>query len=358
MCVIIIKQKGQQLPAEVAKTSSKLNPHGLGIIWMDTYEVTYHKSKEYRLLLTERPYIAHFRYATIGAVNRENTHPFVCGKNRNELLMMNGTIRELGDAQKCDSRVLAEQMGDIPRNLWKDKLEKHPCRFVTANTRNRTYQVYNRHMWTIQDGIWYSKSNVLQQNLVAVYGTLKKGHNNYYNYLTDSKFVASGTTKDKYPLIINRLPFMVDEVGHGHNVHVDVFKVCEETLDRLDRLEGHPNWYRRKQIEIVTKKGTTLTCWLYFSMTHVSDGQVLHESYEGQVHAPQRMCPYVIEPEIEEEEEDSEFDIENETPICVNCFHDVEFDEFSNYYCRSCDEWFKESEIVTFNPNTERWKTH
>ena len=54
MCVIIIKQKEQMMSREIAKTSARINPHGLGIIWLDTYEVTYHKSKDYGVLLTDR----------------------------------------------------------------------------------------------------------------------------------------------------------------------------------------------------------------------------------------------------------------------------------------------------------------
>jgi len=346
MCVIIIKQSGQKLPAEVAKTSGKINPHGLGIIWLDTFEVTYHKSTEHKILLTERPYIAHFRYATIGAVNRDNCHPFMCGKNRNEWLMMNGTIHGLGNPKKSDSKVLAEMLGNMPRNTWKKELEKHECRFVTVNTRNRTYQIYNKDLWTQRDGIWYSKSNVLQEHLIAVYGTLKKGHGNYYNYLTESKFVASGTTKDKYPLVVKGLPYMIEERGHGYNVVVDIFKVTDETLKALDRLEGHPNWYRRKQVEIVTKKGKTLTCWLYFNLTHKSNGEVLHESYEKPDYKKYDFL----------DEDDSDFRVEDETPICINCFHDLEYDAFSNYYCKACDEWFKESELITFTPNTDTWK--
>jgi len=54
MCIIIIKQEGKLLPKEVAKTSGRINPHGLGIIWLDTFEVTYHKSSEHKVLDTER----------------------------------------------------------------------------------------------------------------------------------------------------------------------------------------------------------------------------------------------------------------------------------------------------------------
>lgn len=347
MCVIIIKQSGQKLPAEVAKTSGKINPHGLGIIWLDTFEVTYHKSTEHKLLLTERPYIAHFRYATIGAVNRDNTHPFVCGKNQNEWLMMNGTIKGMGNAKKSDSKVLAETLGTKPRHTWKKELEQYDCRFVTVNTRNRTYQVYNKHLWTQRDGIWFSKANVLQDHLIAVYGTLKKGHGNYYSYLTSSKYVASGTTKDKYPLIIKGLPYMIEERGHGYNVEVDIFKVNDDTLANLDRLEGHPVWYRRKKIDIVTAKGKTLSCWLYFNLKQSSQGEVLHETYPLPTYRKET-CPRYDLFDDEPEQDDSDFILENEGPICINCFHDLEHDGFSNYHCTGCDEWFKENEIMVF----------
>ena len=36
MCVIIVKQKEQEISKEIAKTSARLNPHGLGIVWLDT----------------------------------------------------------------------------------------------------------------------------------------------------------------------------------------------------------------------------------------------------------------------------------------------------------------------------------
>jgi len=95
MCIIIIKQKGLKVSTATLKKSAKINPHGLGIIWLDTYKVEYKESSEYSHLVTDRPYIAHFRYATVGAIGRSNMHPFVCGKKTDELLMMNGTIAVL-----------------------------------------------------------------------------------------------------------------------------------------------------------------------------------------------------------------------------------------------------------------------
>ena len=363
MCVIIIKQTGKQLPQEVAKTSSRINPHGLGVIWLDTFEVTYHKSNEYKVLFTDRPFIAHFRYATIGAVNKYNTHPFVCGDNKQEWLMMNGTIRGLGNAFKSDSRVLAESLGRIPRHKWKKELEQYECRFVTVNTHSRTFQIYNKHLWTQRDGVWFSKANVLEDNLVAVYGTLKKGYNNYNRYLTGSKHVGAGKTKEKYPLVIKGLPYLIEERGKGYNVSVDVFKVSDPVLSELDKLEGHPNWYKRKQIPVVVK-GKELTCWIYFNIKETSVGNMLHTSY---VQEPVNTWYYEQQDKketkfavnkyqlnlldfIEDECDDCEFDIYNEKPVCVECFHDLEHDGFSNYHCSGCGEWFTENEVLRFQP--------
>ena len=361
MCVIIIKQTGKQMSNEVAKTSARINPHGLGVIWLDTFEVTYHKSTEYKVLDTERPFIAHFRYATVGAINKENTHPFRCGDNKHEWLMMNGTIRGLGNVNKSDSRVLAESLGRVPRHKWKKELEQHECRFVTINTHSRTYQIYNKELWTQRDGVWYSKDNVLEDNLVAVYGTLKKGYNNYNRYLTSSKHVGKGKTLNKYPLIIRGLPYLIDESGKGYNVEVDVFKVSGTVLANLDRLEGHPTWYRRKQVPIVVK-GKSLTCWIYFNIKETSAGEMFHTSYIQEAsrawyyeEEDLKETKYVANKYqlslldfIDDDCDDCDFDVLNEKPVCVECFHDLEHDGFSNYHCSGCGEWFSESEVLRF----------
>ncbi len=86
--------------------------------------------------------------------------------------MMNGTIHELGNVKECDTKILAEQLGNVPRQDWKERLHQYDCRFVSINTRTRTFQLYNKELWTRTNGTWYSKDNVIQDNLVAVYGTL------------------------------------------------------------------------------------------------------------------------------------------------------------------------------------------
>jgi gamma-glutamylcyclotransferase (GGCT)/AIG2-like uncharacterized protein YtfP len=381
MCVIIIKNSRKKLEPEILKKSARINPHGLGIVWLDTYKITYHKSSEYTILTkTNRPYIAHFRFATIGKIGKSNTHPFQCGAKEHEYLMMNGTIKGLGDINNSDTKVLAEQLGTLPRHTWKDKLKEFACRFVSINTRNKTFQQYNKELWVQRDGVWYSKDNVLEDNLVAVYGTLKKGYSNYWHYLYDSTHVGRGTTKDKYPLLVKGLPYLIEEKGKGHNVDVDVFRVSDGVLRNLDGLEGHPNWYRRKQISI-NVGGVVLKCWIYFNIrerVHPSDK--LHKSYKQSAsrrsyfedidwsgwdktavskkettdacecelpkssYLPTKRS-YYFEDRLFTQEEEKEFDVANEKPICPKCYHDLEHDAYGNYHCMGCDGWFSENEL-------------
>ncbi len=356
MCVIIIKQKNNVMPKDVAKSSATINPHGLGIVWLDTFEVTYHKSNEYKLLLTERPFIAHFRYATVGKVGLSNTHPFVCGSNKDELLMMNGTIKGMGCHEMCDSKELAISLGDVKRSQWKKELEKHDSRFVTVNLRTKSFQIYNRNLYTYRDGIWYSKANVLQDNIIAVYGTLKKGFNNYFSYLTKATYLGSGKTQEKYPLIVEGLPYMVDKKGTGHNVVVDVFKVNDQQLDRVDQLESHPNWYQRKQVNVKVE-GKLVKAWIYFNPKKITSNTILHKSYEQNNNFASLFDfdEREVEGEVYNENErhdtyeigwdDNDFPTDT-TPYCIECYNDVEHDGFANYYCSACGGWFTEKEIL------------
>ena len=116
MCIIIIKQKTQKISKETLRNSARINPHGLGIIWLDNFKVEHMKSKEWLKLHTSRPFIAHFRFATIGVVNRANIHPFQCGANKNEWLMMNGTIHGLGYKDEATARASVSKIRNSSRS--------------------------------------------------------------------------------------------------------------------------------------------------------------------------------------------------------------------------------------------------
>lgn len=338
MCVIIIKKEGLILPTETARNASEINPDGLGIVWLDTFEIVWTKSKKWRQLIeTPRPFIAHFRYATVGKVSKENTHPFQCGNKPHEYLMMNGTIKGLGDHEKSDSRVLAEKLGDKSRRSWSKSLSKFDCRFVTINTQDRTYQIYNRELWTEHEGILYSKDNVLTGRFnVAVYGTLKNGKSNHNYYLYDGKFVGHGDTKQKYPLTIEGLPYMHKAPGKGHNVEVEVYNVDKWTLDRLDRLEGHPHFYKREMIDIKMDDGSVMKCWVYFIVTRDWVGKKLYKTFAG------------VQPTYTRPSAGSVFKDTNRylDTTCPTCFIGVQNSGLGWYHCRSCDHWYSHQEVT------------
>jgi gamma-glutamylaminecyclotransferase len=353
MCIIIVKEKGKIVPNETIKKSATINPDGLGVVWLDDYSITYHKSKEHKVLQTDRPYIAHFRYATIGKVNIENTHPFKCGSNSDEYLMMNGTISGLGNKDTCDSKVLAEMIGWMPRKEWKNQLAMFSSRFVCANPKTKRYEIFNQELWTQHDGVWYSKDNVLEPHYVAVYGTLKKGHSNYHHYLSKSTFVGKGVTADKYPLVVQSLPYLLDEKGKGHNVEVDVFRVSDSMFKDLDRLEGHPNFYTRKQITISMANNTKVTCWVYFN-TKMKSTPVdkLLKTYKQEPYKPTYgtyLSPTTKQTSgVVNQTWEGKYDsIKDEAPLCPVCYDYVTNDMFGSHYCKRCDGWYDEKELLT-----------
>lgn len=45
------------------------------------------------------------------------------------------------------------------------------------------------------------------------------------------------------------IPF-VHEFPKETEIHGELYEVDDATLSRLDSLEGHPNWYERKPVEV------------------------------------------------------------------------------------------------------------
>tara|TARA_R100001460_G_scaffold16719_6_gene36411 strand:- start:190 stop:1188 length:999 start_codon:yes stop_codon:yes gene_type:complete len=279
MCIIIIKNNKKLIKTETLLTSAIKNPDGLGILWLDTWKVTYHDSKDYMELKTQRPYIAHFRYATVGKVCRANCHPFHIDDDN--ILFQNGTVHGLGNKKKTDTQHMAEILSDLPRKRWRSVLEMNDSRFVTANLKKKSFTIYNKEDWITRNKIMYSKDNVLDMTLIGVYGTLKKGYSNYHAHLRTETYVGSGETVDKYPMVVKGIPYLLNRVGDGHNVDIDLFLVDKDAMMDIDMLEGHPHWYQRKRIEVITNKGNVFMPYVYFNDNH--DNGEYHKTYTEDV---------------------------------------------------------------------------
>lgn len=85
-----------------------------------------------------------------------------------------------------------------------------------------------------------------------------------HRLLKDSEFVCDNSTAEKFPLIIQGLPFLLKIPGKGFHVLGEVYRVSDSTMKRLDQLEGHPTFYKREKIKL---RFFNLTAWVYFYQT-------------------------------------------------------------------------------------------
>lgn len=83
---------------------------------------------------------------------------------------------------------------------------------------------------------------------IFVYGTLKRGFFNN-DLLRDSTFLGEANLLG-YRLYTfkNGGPPVIVEEGHEYFVTGELWEVDDKTLASLDRLEGHPNLYRRATV--------------------------------------------------------------------------------------------------------------
>lgn len=78
-------------------------------------------------------------------------------------------------------------------------------------------------------------------------------------------FVGNATTANEYAMYSKDYPF-VTEKKVVSTIEGEVYEVLDEdTLHRLDQLEGHPDEYTRKPVEVILESGRRLTAELYFN---------------------------------------------------------------------------------------------
>ena len=101
----------------------------------------------------------------------------------------------------------------------------------------------------------------MKQNLFT-YGTLMQGFSNHY-LLKRAEWVGAAKTLEKYSLYESGIPFVFKDESVSH-IYGELYLVDELTLKIIDRLEGHPVWYRREEVQVITEKEVNVTAWLYF----------------------------------------------------------------------------------------------
>jgi gamma-glutamylaminecyclotransferase len=103
---------------------------------------------------------------------------------------------------------------------------------------------------------------------VFVYGTLKRGFP-YESAMAGQRLLGRCRTREAFPLVIAGRwfsPILIAEPGSGHRVFGELYRVSDETLATLDRMEGThlPIGYDRIRITVETvAKGARLEAWTY-----------------------------------------------------------------------------------------------
>lgn len=86
----------------------------------------------------------------------------------------------------------------------------------------------------------------MNNHLVFVYGSLKKGFGNH-RLLAESQMVDNHVTEPKFSMYsLGAFPCVVPRGDTA--IHGELYAVDDETLRRLDALEGVPNFYQRHTI--------------------------------------------------------------------------------------------------------------
>jgi predicted glutamine amidotransferase len=130
MCIIIYKPENMTLNENTLQNSWNNNPNGAGFMYAENNKLhivkglmTYEEFKTAYDPHKEKQCVIHFRIATHGLTNKENTHPFLINKNLG--LVHNGIIHKLScniNTDMSDTWHLVEKlMKPLPgiNKLWK-----------------------------------------------------------------------------------------------------------------------------------------------------------------------------------------------------------------------------------------------
>ena len=101
---------------------------------------------------------------------------------------------------------------------------------------------------------------------VFVYGTLKRGQRNFHQ-MRDAAFVGEHVTVARYTMFcFDTYPAVC--LNGSSAITGEVFRVSAPRLRALDRFEGHPEYYRRIQID--TEHGRA---WMYVMQRDLCRGR-------------------------------------------------------------------------------------
>jgi len=121
-------------------------------------------------------------------------------------------------------------------------------------------------------------NNNSQDNyLFFVYGTLMSGfHNN--RLLMGQQLLGEAVTKKKYLMTASGIPYVYEHIPIS-KIKGELWSVNANAIAAIDALEGHPNWYIRKPIEVI-HNGETKIAFIYFMQTNAKMDKITTDVFE------------------------------------------------------------------------------
>jgi gamma-glutamylaminecyclotransferase len=106
---------------------------------------------------------------------------------------------------------------------------------------------------------------------IVVYGSLRKGLGNH-RLLEGSPFLGNVLTDPSYTMIhMGGFPGVIAQGNTA--IRGEMYEVDQETLQDLDRLESHPNWYCRTPTEVIDESGNRVAGEMYLLPAEWLDGR-------------------------------------------------------------------------------------
>lgn len=103
----------------------------------------------------------------------------------------------------------------------------------------------------------------------AVYGTLKRDHNNHKRYLGAAQYLGKGWTEQRFDMAGSGFPFIYKN-PNGKPVAIELYNVFSRvTVQRLDQLEGNGSLYQRERVWCWQADGTRHRAWIYIAMPRI-----------------------------------------------------------------------------------------
>lgn len=205
MCVIIYKPQGLKISKSILSDCWDNNSDGAGVIIPDRCPKVFKGIMKLKHLenilstLTDKELIVHLRWATHGAKNKENTHPFPCGKDR--YLAHNGVMNKYG-ISGTDGISDSAHFADDMRILGTEALRR------LLDSMGQKFALVNRNKITLH-GDFHEKNGLKFSNLTWDYSR-------YYTK-RDLIGIPSKTTGTKYPMYSKSSrysdPFYCDPYG-------------------------------------------------------------------------------------------------------------------------------------------------